>query len=590
MNISNVISLLGGVALFLFGMNLMGDGLKKVAGNKMELVLYRLSSTSLKGILLGTAVTCIIQSSSATSVMVVGFVNSAMMNLSQAISVIMGSILGTSITGWIIALSELGTGASGWTSLFSTASLTGIIAVVGIIIRMRAKTQAKKHLSGILLGFAVLMYGISSMGTAVAPLKESEAFVSLMTHFSNPILGILAGAVITAILQSASSAVGLLQTLAITGAIDFSIGFPILLGMNIGAAVPVLISSVGAKTEAKRAAFSYLLISLFGSLAVAIIYYAIRLFTVIPFENTVLDAVSIALVNTVFRFISIVILYPFIKSMEKLLAKLIPDKNSGEENNIIQLEDRFLDNPAVALENCKEAIKSMADITSKNIHRANSLIFNYKESEFDKIEAGEDAIDRYEDKLGAYLMKITSHTLVDKESAAVSKYLRSITDLERLGDHSCNIAECAKEIYEKKIEFSPEGRKELETLIKACQDVLKMALDSFFDDDLEEANKVEPLEELIDNLCKLMKSNHIERLRKGVCTIENGFVFNDLLNNFERISDHSSNIALSVIEFCSNEDYTPHLYIENLKINNNSFEAMYDKYAKKYSITEEASE
>ena len=582
MTIINIIELLSGIALFLFGMSLMSDGLKNVAGSKMELVLYRLSGTTLKGVLLGTAVTAVIQSSSATSVMVVGFVNSSIMTLKQAISVILGSILGTSITGWIIALGEVG-GGSGWLSLLSTAALTGIISIVGIIIKMTRSDKIGKYVSLILLGFAVLMYGISSMSEAVAPLKESEKFISFMLNFSNPILGILLGLAVTAVLQSASSAVGLLQALAVTGAINFSIAFPILLGINVGACVPVLLSSAGAKTDAKRSAYSYLLLSLLGSVLVGIIYYVSEIFVSYSFASAALDAFQIALLNTLFRLMNVILLLPVTALIEKMLCRLIKG-NENEEEKAVSLEDRFLSSPAVAIEHTRLAIEDMAKHTLSNIENAVSLIYNFDRKKFEKAEASENLIDRYEDKIGAYIMRINANSLTKSQSEALSKYLHAIGDLERISDHSLNIAECAEEISEKKIVFSVQGASELKTALDAMVDVLSTAITAFISDDLDLAYHVEPLEETIDTICDSMKLHHIERLRSNQCTLEHGFVFNDLITNIERVSDHSSNIALSVIEL-KNSMFDPHEYIDELMLNRNgSFEAYFNEYQQKYKL------
>ena len=586
MNISSVISLLGGVALFLFGMGLMGDGLKQCAGNKMELILFKLSNTPLKGVLLGTAVTAVIQSSAATSVMVVGFVNSAMMTLKQAIGVILGSIFGTSITGWIIALSELGSSNSGIMSLLSTSTLTGLIAVTGIIIKMTAKKSQSKHISNILIGFAILMYGISSMSSAVAPLKSSPDFISLMTKFTNPVLGLFTGIVITAILQSASSAVGLLQTLAFTGVIDFSMAFPILLGMNIGASVPVLMSSVGAKADARRSAFSYLALSTFGSAAVGIIFYALDKFIGFGFKNTILDAFDIALVNSVFRFASVIVIFPQIGLIDKILRHIISDDEVEEDTIVPPLEERFLSNPAVALEQCRQAVEMMTKVVGRNINNAISLLNFFDEEEYKKVEMREDATDKFEDKLGSYLVKIASNEINHKQSKQASEYLHAIGDLERISDHALNIAECAKEIYDKKIVFSESGKEELAILSSALSEVMGLAFDSFIHNYIDEAYMVEPLEETIDELCDIVKANHIERLKRGICTIEHGYVFNDLLTNAERVSDHCSNMALAVIDVCS-ENFDAHEYINELeKIRDDTYIMYYESYMKKYAIKE----
>lgn len=584
MSILNIIELLSGVALFLFGMSLMSDGLKAVAGNKMELVLYRLSGTTLKGVLLGIAVTAVIQSSSATSVMVVGFVNSSMMTLFQALGIILGSIFGTSITGWIIALGELGSGSSGIMSLFSTAALTGIIAIAGIIIKMTAKTKAKKNFSLILLGFAVLMYGISAMSGAVSELKSNPEFISMITRFSNPVLGFTAGILITAVLQSASSATGLLQTLAVTGIINFSMAFPILLGINIGASVPVILSSVGAKSDAKRSAYSYLLMSVAMSLSIGILYYVLNPIIGFGFSSAVLDAFGIALLNSLFRLLGLVLVLPFLKLIEKQLRLIIKDNSGESEDMTIYLEERFLASPDVALAYCREAISAMAKLTEENMLMAMGLISEFNGDIFAKVEEGESSIDRYEDKLGAYLVKLTATNLTDVQSQEAAKFLHAIGDLERISDHSLNISECAEERYRKKILFSDEGWYEIKTIMTAVTEVMDTAISAFLYDNLDSAYHVEPLEDLIDDLCDDMKLHHVERLREGKCTLENGFVFNDLITNFERVSDHCSNLALAVIEMRNNM-FDPHKYIEDLKLKKDElFEKYSNEYRQRYKI------
>ena len=542
-----MISLLGGVALFLFGMTLMGDGLKKVAGNKLEIILYKLTSTPLKGVLLGTGVTAVIQSSSATSVMVVGFVNSGMMQVRQAIGIVLGSILGTSITGWILCLSDIS--GSGWVSLLSTATLTGIVAVIGIVLRMFCKDQVKRHIGDILLGFAVLMYGMSSMSGAVAPLKDSAAFIELLTRFSNPLLGVLVGTVFTCILQSASAAVGILQALAITGTITFSVAFPITLGIAIGAAVPVLLSSLGASVKGKRTAYVYLLIDVIGALVWGVVFYAVNAAVHFPFLDTTMTTVSIALLNTIFRFATVLLLTPMIPLLEKLVTVLFPDKAStGALADIDRLEERFLAHPALAIEQSRLAIDSMARQAQDNILSAFSLLDQFSDEQFAALQENEEAIDHYEDKLGTYLIKITSKELTPRQTADVSKYLHTISDLERISDHSLNIGETAQELYTKKIVFSPTGTRELKVMLSAVTRILEITINAFLDNDVAAAYRVEPLEELIDNLCDEMKLHHIDRLQSGECTLNHGFAFNDLLTNCERVSDHCSNIAVAMIE------------------------------------------
>ena len=578
-----MISLLGGVALFLFGMTLMGDGLKKVAGNKLEIILYKLTSTPLKGVLLGTGVTAVIQSSSATSVMVVGFVNSGMMQVRQAIGIVLGSILGTSITGWILCLSDIS--GSGWVSLLSTATLTGVVAVVGIILRMFCKDLNRHHIGDILLGFAVLMYGMSSMSGAVAPLKDSAAFIQLLTRFSNPLLGVLVGTVFTCILQSASAAVGILQALAITGTITFSVAFPITLGIAIGAAVPVLLSSLGASVKGKRTAYVYLLIDIIGALVWGVVFYAVNAAVHFPFLDTTMTTVSIALLNTIFRFATVLLLTPMIPLLEKLVSFLFPDKAStGALADIDRLEERFLAHPALAIEQSRLAIDSMARQAQDNILFAFSLLDKFSDEQFAALQENEEAIDHYEDKLGTYLIKITSKELTPRQTADVSKYLHTISDLERISDHSLNIGETAQELYTKKIVFSPTGARELKVMLAAVTRILEITINAFLDNDVAAAYRVEPLEELIDNLCDEMKLHHIDRLQTGECTLNHGFAFNDLLTNCERVSDHCSNIAVAMIELES-DSFDTHEYINSvMAMHSHSFDEYYSEYSKEFQI------
>ena len=578
-----MISLLGGVALFLFGMTLMGEGLKKVAGNKLEIILYRLTSTPLKGVLLGTGVTAVIQSSSATSVMVVGFVNSGMMQVRQAIGIVLGSILGTSITGWILCLSDIS--GSGWVSLLSTATLTGVVAVIGIVLRMFSRDQARHHIGDILLGFAVLMYGMSAMSGAVAPLKDSEAFVSLLTRFSNPLLGVLVGTVFTCILQSASAAVGILQALAITGTITFSVAFPITLGIAIGAAVPVLLSSLGASVKGKRTAYVYLLIDVIGALVWGVVFYAVNAAVHFPFLNTTMTTVTIALLNTIFRFATVLLLTPMIPMLERLVTVLFPDKAaSGALADIDRLEERFLAHPALAIEQSRLTIDSMARLAQANILSAFSLLEKYDDDRFAALQEDEEAIDHYEDKLGTYLIKITSKELTPRQTADVSKYLHTISDLERISDHSLNIGETAQELYTKRIVFSPAGSRELNVMLSAVTRILDLTITAFLNNDVDAAYHVEPLEELIDNLCDEMKLHHIDRLQTGECTLNHGFAFNDLLTNCERVSDHCSNIAVAMIELES-ESFDTHEYINSvMAMHSHSFDKYYAEYSKEFQI------
>ncbi len=584
MSISNVLSLLGGVALFLFGITLMGEGLKRVAGNSLELVLYRLSGTKLRAVLLGTGVTAVIQSSSATSVMVVGFVNSGMMKLRQAVNVIQGALIGTSITGWIICLSSLE--GSGWVALFSTSTITAVVAVVGVVLRMFSKKQSHHQVGDILMGFAILMFGMQTMSGSVAHLKENPQFISMMTTFSNPFIGILAGAAFTAILQSSSAAVGILQALSMTGAISFATAYPVILGIAVGAAVPVLLSALGAKADGRRAALSYLIIETLGVIICGTLYYLIDGLVGLNLNGWIMNPFSIAAVNTMFRIATAVILFPFDKQLISL-SRFIIKESAGEQTinkEFDRLDERFLQHPALAVEQSHLTVNSMAKAAHGNMLTAIKLLNEYSEEGRRQVEKIEDLVDMYEDKLGTYLIKLNTNELSRRQNEDVSKYLHTLSDFERISDHAMNVAQVANELHSKKLEFSPTAQHELEVMTRAVMEILDTAIGAFLDEDVAKARLVESLEERIDILCDEMKIRHVERLQQGECSLAQGFIFNDLLTDYERVADHCSNIAIAIIELQA-DCYDTHGYVINLKeLHSEDFEKNYEKYAKKYEI------
>jgi len=586
MGIAEVLSLLGGVALFLFGMSLMGDSLKMVAGSKLEVVLYRLSGTQLKGILLGTGVTAVIQSSSATSVMVVGFVNSEMMKVRQAIGIIMGAIIGTSITGWIICLSDIGGNTSGWMELLSTETLTSVVALIGIILYMFSGDMSRRHVGGILMGFAVLMFGMKAMSGAVSGLKDDENFVRILTDFSNPILGIIVGMAFTSVLQSASAAVGILQALAITGAVSFEVAFPIIMGIAIGAAVPVLLSAMGASADGKRTALSYLVIDLFGVIIVSVIFYAVNAFVHFGFMSRTMTAVSIAFVNTLFRVVIVMILAPMTGLIEKFVSLFVRDDRERLKGlrDMDLLEERFLTHPALSIEQSRQVINSMARCVVKNVTDALSLVDKYTKDGFAEVQKEEELVDRYEDKLGTYLVQITRLELTKQQNIMVGKYLHSITDFERMSDHALNIAECAQEMHDKKLNFSKYATHELSVLRSAVSEIVALAVKAFVEDDLSVAYRIEPLEEKIDSLCDEMKLHHINRISDGTCTLQLGFVFNDLLTNLERMADHCSNIGVAMIELASGALETHDYYNKLMEETTDQFKESFAKYDAKFKL------
>ena len=583
MQVSEVISLLSGIALFLFGMTLMGDGLKKVAGSKLELVLYRLSNTPLKGLLLGTGVTAVIQSSCATSVMVVGFVNSGMMKVRQAISVILGAILGTSVTGWVISLSYVGDGSGVW-SIISTSTLTGVVAVVGIFLRMFTKKQTNKHIGDILMGFAILMFGMSAMSGSVSGLGKQEWFTNALTSMSNPLLGILIGTAFTALLQSASAAVGIVQALSVTGAMGFSTALPLLMGVAIGASFPVLLSALGASTDGKRTAVVYLAAEVVSVMVCAAIFYIADAIFRFPFLDMTMDPFSIALVNTIMRLAMVLLLMPFIDVLETMVALLVREKETPSQKLLLRLEERFISHPALAIEQSRLTINDMALCSRDALTEAIALLDGYSAEGFDRVKQKEDDADRYEDALGSYLVKLTGRELTQRQNEDVTKYLHTLSDLERISDHALNVAHSAAELHEKKITFSDEAQHELSVVSAAALEVVSLTTQAFIDNDLSLAARVEPLEERIDQLCDSIKLHHIERLQRGLCTILQGFVLNDLLICFERVGDHCSNVAVAMIELES-DSFDTHEYLSNVKNTQSpAFVQAYEEYKAKYAL------
>lgn len=591
MDIASVIALIGGVALFLFGMQIMGDGLKKAAGNQLELVLWKLSGTPLKGILLGTFVTAAVQSSSATSAMVVGFVNSSLMTVGQSIPIVMGANIGTSVTGWLLCLSLLGK-SGGLLTLFSTATISAAAAAVGIVWLMFSKNETRKNVGGILLGFAVLMYGMAAMSDAVAPLKESESFRSLLTRFDNPVLGILVGILITSLLQSNSASVGILQALSVTGAVSHAAAFPMIMGMGIGASVPVLLSAVGAGKNGKRTSMIYLLINVFGTLACTILFYGSNAIFRFPFMqgDVPIDMIGIAMMNTLYRVAAIIVLLPFIKYLERLTNFIIKDspEHKGKDTakksayEIMHLEERFLENPVLALTQSREAVSLMADITEESLFKSFDLIADFSEEDAQTVRDAEDAVDQYEDKLGTYLVRVTGQELNHAQTLEVSLYLHTVTDFERVSDHALNIMEAAREIKEKKVHFSGAAMDELRIMEEAIRAIVSMTFEAFEKGDLELAGKVEPLEDWIDVLCQTAKLNHVARLQVGVCTLQQGFVFNDLISNFERVADHCSNIAVALVELHA-DSFDTHEYLSEMKSRQDSeYQRLYEEYSHQF--------
>ena len=587
MEFTMILSLLSGVALFLYGMSIMGDGLKKIAGNKLEQFLYKLTKTPIKGILLGTAVTAVIQSSSATSVMVVGFVNSGMMKVIQGIGVIMGANIGTSITGWILCLSYIDS-SSGIAQILSTATISAIVAIVGIIFKNFTKKQYKHHIGDIMLGFAILMFGMQMMSSAMSPLKTNPHFQDILEKLSNPLLGILFGILFTAVLQSASASVGILQALASSSGISFAACLPIVMGIGIGASVPVLLSGIGSNKNGKRTALVYLINDLFGMIIWATVFYiANAVYGGFDFMNMELSPVGVAMMNTVYRVLTILALAPFIKLLEKLVFRLIKDTDEDleEQADFNILEERFLAYPDLAIAQTHVAMNGMADCARKNIFRAFELFDDFSDEEYKRIGEKENLIDKYEDKLGNYLMLMSRHEMSVKQTKEASKLLHTVSDFERLGDHAYGISLVANELREKKIDFSEEAKKELKVVIAATTEIINLTVEAFINDDVVASRKAEPLRQHINMLSNELKNQHVKRLQKGKCSMKPGFAFNDLLTNLERIGAHCSNIAVAIIEATTSNEYDTHGYVKNIKQENDQeYLGLINYYASKYSV------
>ncbi len=582
MGIFEIFALIGGLALFLYGMDLMGDSLKKLAGGKLESILARLTSNRVKGFLLGFIVTAIIQSSSATTVMLVGFVNSGIMKLGQTISIILGANIGTTVTAWLLSTTEIDGTASFVMSLLKPDSFTPILAAIGLLMIMMSKRDKNKNVGAMLMGFAILMFGMDMMSGAVGGLKDNEGFRNLLTMFSNPVLGILVGTIFTAIIQSSSASVGVLQALSLSCAIPFSTALPVILGMNIGTTITPIISSVNGNTDSKRVAFTCLYVKMVGVIIISSIFYAIS--AVFPFEFLASNASpsTIAIVHTLFNVFSTIILLPFCSLFEKLAIKTVKGKKDEKEADVFAtLDERFLEIPGFAVEKCRDLVGDMARISTDAFAKATKLLDNFDEGEFAEVDRLESLIDKYEDKTSSYLVKIAATNLSSKDSKVVSELLHCIGDIERISDHALNIAEVAKEVYDKKISFSQKAKDDIAVITAAASEILDLATAVLVNDDLDMAKKVEPLEQVIDRLKRKIKAGHITRLQQGDCTMELGFILSDLLTNYERISDHCSNIAVCFIEI-ANDSFEAHEYLNQIKSGEEEFVSMYESYKQKY--------
>ena len=593
MNIFGILSMIGGLALFLYGMDAMGAGLSKLSGGRMERLLEKLTSKRIMAVLLGAGVTAVIQSSSATTVMVVGFVNSGIMKLNQAVGIIMGANIGTTITSWLLSLTGI-QGSSFVLQMLKPSSFSPILAVIGVGLIMFTKNEKKKDIGSIFIGFAILMYGMEAMSGAVAPLADNEKFTGILTMFSNPLLGLLAGTILTAVIQSSSASVGILQALCATGAVNFSTALPIIMGQNIGTCITAIISSIGTSKNAKRTAAVHLFFNITGTIIFMVVFYTLNVFVHFQFLNTAASPAGIAVIHSLFNIGATILLFPFANLLEKMAIFVIQDKESEMEEmeeekinpDLARLDERFLDKPGFAMEECRSVAINMARKSQKAMNLAIDLLGEYSDKTADRVEKLENQIDQYEDALGTYLVKLSGRELSIKDSRVLSVLLHCIGDFERISDHAVNIRDAAVEMHKKDLKFSEKAKQELRVFSNAIRDILDRAVMAFETGDVELAKEVEPLEQVVDALNKEEKQRHINRLRTGTCTIELGFILSDISTNFERAADHCSNIAVCLLQV-DEGGFDTHEYLDILKEENSEeFQHEYMELSERYALPE----
>lgn len=580
MNVFSVLTLLGGLALFLYGMSVMSSGLERMAGGRLEQILRRMTANRFKGLALGAGVTAVIQSSSAVTVMLVGLVNSGIMELSQAVSVTFGANIGTTMTAWILSLAGIGSGSI-WLELLQPKNFSPVVALIGVILIM-GKKQRKKDAGAICVGFAVLMYGMTFMSDAVAPLADMPQFTSVLTMFENPLLGVLTGLVFTAVIQSSSASVGVLQALSMTGAISYQVAIPIIMGQNIGTCVSAVLSCIGTGRSAKRVAVVHVLFNTIGTLACLAVWCTADVMFHFPFAQDAVTPVHIAVIHSVFNIVTTLILLPFMKSLERMAYLIIPDTEKREQAALF--DERLLAVPSVAVAKALRVTISMADIAKDAVIKAAGLLERFDDSAASDVAAMETQLDHFEDELGTYLVKLSRREVSEADSQEITKMLHTISDFERIGDHADNLIQVAREIRDKNISFSSEAQEELDRLTQAVLEIVSVTAGAFACADVSRATSVEPLEQVIDMLIAGIKSRHVSRLRSGDCTIMHGFVLNDLLMNYERISDHCSNIAVAVI-MAQDEAFDTHSYLRKIKSEQTGhFAKLYEQYLDKYAL------
>lgn len=582
-----VITVIGGLAFFLYGIKVMSSGLEKMAGGKLEQALKKITSNTWLSLFLGTFITIVLQSSSSLTVMLVGLVNCGMMQVSQTVVIIIGANIGKTFTTWLLCLMGVDTSGPLWLSLLNPEYFSLLFAMVGAVLITSSKDSRKKDIGNILVGFAVLMYGMVLMGDAVAPLKESEEFQLLLTKFENPFLGVAVGTLVTGVIQSSAASIGILQRLAdSSGVITFGMAIPIIMGQNIGTCVTAVISSFGVNRNAKKVGVIHIAFNIIGTVIFLTLYEVLDSIIGFPFSDMPINSVGIAIVHTVFNIATALLLLPFAKWFERLANWVLPDKeeNHAEAQEMHDLlDERLLTTPSVAVSECGEAACRMAKLAKETLLLSISLLTAYDKKNAEKVYKNEQKLDDYEDRIGTALVRLTSKALSERDSQISSRVLRAIGDFERMGDHAINLAEIAKEIHDKKLEFSESANKEMEILTEAIEDILERAYRVYKNVDEAAATTIEPLEEVIDNLTRDIKANHVKRLQKGMCTIEDGFALADILNNYERISDHCSNIAVSVIE-TSHNAFEMHSYLNKIKFGSKNFNDNFEKFSSQYSI------
>ena len=585
MDIFGILTMVGGLAMFLYGMSVMGSGLEKMSGGKLEKILESLTSNPIKAVLLGAGVTAVIQSSSATTVMVVGFVNYGIMKLSQAIGIIMGANIGTTITSWLLSLTGIES-SNFFLRMLKPSSFSPILAIIGVILYMSGK-EKKKDIGEIMVGFAVLMFGMETMSGAVEPLADVPEFTNVLTMFHNPILGVLVGAGLTAIIQSSSASVGILQALSVTGAFTYGSVIPIILGQNIGTCVTAMISAVGANKAAKRTAFVHLYFNIIGAILFLTAFYILNAIFHFDFVEEIVGVAGIALIHSVFNVVTTLVLLPFIHGLEKLAYLTIPEseeEKSAKEDVFAVLDERFLSRPSFAIEQCKTLVNQMAEITRESFFEAMECVNTRSADQIADVIAKENRVDIYEDKISAYLTKLNSGDISYSDSLRVTSLLHCLTDFERISDHAVNVVECVEQMEKDQAMFSKKAQEEMATYSAALKDILNRTTASFVDGDLALARSVEPLEEVIDGLNKTVKKHHMKRLRKGKCTIELGLVLSDLAMNYERVSDHCSNIAVYLMQL-GDTNLEEHRFTEQMDERESAeFEKLEEEFQTKYEI------